>query len=190
MITVTVEHVHVNVFNRSVTTTPIVQPVAPPAAQRREAEQHGGLAVLELTGWCALVLVVVNSAVGVAALTLPPLREAVGSLGVVLAVASWIAVVPVLVVGWPLGVMTAWALQREPREGLHVLVFAVVGAVAAVVLGLVGRTLAPDALVTLLLAVEGALGAGGGRFLLGRARHARAGRRAWRQATDAGTVTP
>lgn len=172
------------------TTAPIAPTVPHPAAPRREAEQHGGLAVLELTGWCALVLVVVNTAAGLAAVTLPQLREELGSLGVVLAVASWIAVAPVLVVGWPLGVMTSWALQRERRESVHVLVFAAVGAVAAVVLGLVGRTLVLDATVALLLAVEGALGAGGGRFLLGRARRARAERRAWRQAADAGTVTP
>lgn len=162
---------------------------APATTLRAEqrAEQHGALAVLELTGWCALLLVAVNTAVALVLVTVPGLAD-LASTGAVLAVGSWIALVPVLVAGWPLGVVTAALLSRVPREGVHVLVFALVGAVAALLLGQVGRTSAPDPVLALVLAAEGALGAGGGRYLLGRARRARAARaqrRVGRTATGA-----
>ncbi|MCM0640107.1 hypothetical protein [Cellulomonas wangsupingiae] len=140
---------------------------------------HGPLAVLELTAWCALVLVTANAAVGFLLVLMSPVAgEGAAIHGITLAVVSVVAVLPVLVVGWPLGVLTVWLLRREPREGRHVLVFALVGAVAAVLLGGVGRTALPDAGLLALLAAEGALGAGAGRMLLGRARRARALRRA------------
>lgn len=180
-----------NVFNGLVPTPPLAPAVAPVVTRHGAlpAEPHGALAVLELTGWCAALLVAVNGALGLLGLALSPVRPDLASLGLTLAVVSWVAVVPVLVVGWPLGLLTAWLLAREPREARHVLAFAVVGAVAAVLLGLVGVTSTPDSVMLLLLAAEGALGAGGGRWLLGRSRRARAARRLTREPAGASEVT-
>ncbi|UZN04462.1 hypothetical protein [Cellulomonas sp. S1-8] len=149
-------------------------PEVPRASLR--AEDHGPLAVLELTGWCGLLLVVVHVALAVVGLALSSVWPGVATVGMMLAFASFIALVPVLVIGWPLGVLTAGLLRREPRESRHVAVFALVGAVSCVLLCGVGRTYALDAPLVLLAAAEGALGAGGGRFLLGVARRRRARR--------------
>ncbi|WP_243891247.1 hypothetical protein [Cellulomonas dongxiuzhuiae] len=160
------------------------------ALVRQAAEQLGGLGVLELNAWCALLLITVNSGIGLLTLALSGVWPGGEAFGVMLAVASFGALVPVLVVGWPVGVLTAWLLRREPRESRHVVVFAVVGAVAAVLLGLVGRDLAPDPVISLVLAAEGALGAGGGRLLVGRARRALVRRRAAQPARSAATAEP
>ena len=159
-----------------------VDPAVPPAERptdlptARSAEQLGGFAVLQLTAWCALVLVAVNHALALLGALVGGVAPDLAVTGVVLAAASWIAAGPVFVVGWPLGVLTVWLLSREPRERWHVAVFAAVGAVAAVLLGLVGAADVPRTSLLLVLAAEGALGAGGGRWLLGRSRRARAAR--------------
>lgn len=150
---------------------------ADPSPSARAAEQHGGAAVLELTAWCALLLVVANHVAALVVLAFSGVAPDLAAVGIVLAVGSWVALLPVLVVGWPLGVLTVWLLAREPREARHVAVFAVVGAVAAVLLGLVGVSGPPQPGPLVVLAVEGALGAGGGRWLLGHARRTRAARR-------------
>ncbi|MBD7919579.1 hypothetical protein H9657_15010 [Cellulomonas sp. Sa3CUA2] len=160
------------------------------APARQAAEQLDVLGVLELTVWCGLLLVTVNSGIGLLTLALSGVWPGAVAFGVMLAVASFGALVPVLVVGWPAGVLTAWLLRREPRESRHVVVFAVVGAVAAVLLGLVGRDLTPDPAISLLLAAEGALGAGGGRLLVGRSRRALVRRRAAQRAHAAATAEP
>ena len=166
-------------FTHLVDTTPAAEAALPPRPTDAPAPHpYGPLAVLELTAWCALVLVTANAAVGLLLVLVSPVTGGAAAVhGVTLAAVSVVAVLPVLVVGWPLGVLTAWLLRREPHESRHVLVFALVGAVAAVLLGGVGRTSLPDPGLVTLLAAEGALGAGAGRMLLGRARRARALRR-------------
>lgn len=172
-----------NVFNSPMKPLTVAEATTSPSAPHQpyvDAQPHGGAAVLELVGWCALVLVTVNTLGGFLGALVGGVWPSLASTLLVLAVMSWVAVVPVVVVGWPLGVLTAWLLTRVRRESRHVLVFAAVGAVAAVVLARVGATVPAGGATVAVLAVEGALGAGGGRLLLGVARRRRAARAAVR----------
>lgn len=90
--------------------------------------------------------------------------------GIPIMVLAWlVAVVPVALVGWPAGLALAWALRRRAREAEHVVAFAVVGGVLALLL--LRPTLAGGWTDTVGGAVfalaEGAVGAGGGRWWAG-----------------------
>ncbi len=84
-----------------------------------------------------------------------------------------VAAVPVALLGFPAGLLTAHLLRRTDREVVHVTVFALVGAVLSVVLcqylGVVSAAGVPAAVA----AAEGAVGAGGARWWSGRARRRR-----------------
>ena len=92
-----------------------------------------------------------------------------------LVVALVVACVPVWLVGYPVGILTAHLLRNEPRERVHVAVFALVGAVLSVAcfgsLGSIGTF----GWVLPAVAAEGAVGAGVARWWSGlvRARRAR-----------------
>ena len=79
-----------------------------------------------------------------------------------------VACVPVWLVGYPVGVLTAHLLQNVTREWVHVLVFALVGAVLSVViLGTLG-ILRGGLWFTGVGAAEGFVGAGVARWWSGR----------------------
>ncbi|MDC7122653.1 hypothetical protein OMK64_14025 [Cellulomonas fimi] len=140
---------------------------------------------------CALCWVVVVGLTLVAVLVsvaATGFRAAAGATGLEVASVStalvflpylWLTViVPVALVGWPAGLLTAWLLRRRPREVEHVAVFAAVGAVLALVL-LRPWTSGPwpDALgAGVLVALAGAGGAGGGRWWAGAVLRRRAAR--------------
>jgi uncharacterized transporter YbjL len=114
---------------------------------------------------CLVVLAVVNAVPAVVGAVLSQSTITI----TVAAYAVLVAVVPVAVVGFPAGVLTAHLLRDERRELVHVAVFAVVGALLAALL------LLPVAGVSgwiVLGLVEGALGAGGARWWSGRAHKA------------------
>jgi hypothetical protein len=125
-----------------------------------------------------VVLLVVNlAAVGIASAAVG--QERTGS-GLLVALAYFpyamlVAVVPVGVVGFPAGLLTARLLAGRPPEWVQVLVFALVGAVLSVALcawwGLFGMV----GWAWIVAAAEGAVGAGGARWWTGRA-HARRAR--------------
>ncbi|WP_028047307.1 hypothetical protein [Cellulomonas sp. URHE0023] len=150
---------------------------------------RGPRAILEVCLRCLGVLAVVNipavAVVGLVAglrgandgLVGEGLRAAVG--GSVYAGMAWVvAIIPVMLVGWPAGLLTAHLLRRQRREWTHVAVFALVGAVLCPVMIAFAQALGGNSvggpLVLVLAAVgEGALGAGGGRWWTGRGRRRR-----------------
>ncbi|QHT54966.1 hypothetical protein GXP71_01910 [Cellulomonas sp. H30R-01] len=154
---------------------------------------HAGLVrgparVALLCALCWTVLLGVTLVSGVVATALTAWRTAAGGGGADVASASaslvlvpfvaLTAIVPVAVVGWPVGLLTAWLLRRRPREAEHVLAFAAVGAVLAV--GLLpswasGAWPAAGA-AGALVALVGAGGAGGGRWWAGAVLRRRAAR--------------
>ena len=79
-----------------------------------------------------------------------------------------VALVPLWLVGFPAGLLTARLLAGVPRESLHVLVFAVVGAVLSVALCAMVNLLAANPWFALVAAAEGAIGAGVARWWTGR----------------------
>jgi hypothetical protein len=126
---------------------------------------------------CVVVLAVVNAAVALVVGT------ATGALawGVVVALlAALVACIPVALVGYPAGLLTAGLLRRTEHEWVHVVVFAAVGAVLA---PLIMTAWHSGVEIGAAAAVEGAIGAGGARWWSGRAhlrvatRPARAPRR-------------
>lgn len=152
---------------------------------------RGPAAVAGVAAWCALALIAVN-VVGGALAMLQPWWPVVASAGFFLALASVVAVVPVAVVGWPVGLLTAWCLRHEAREARHVLVFALVGAGTALALwaaGLGGGLDAAALQVLPVFVVEGALGAGAGRWAAGAARRRRARRAVAAPAEPAGVTS-
>ena len=143
----------------------------------------GAIAALCLR--CLVVLAVVNVVgVGIVAAAMGQDRTGSGLIVVLayLPYALLVAIVPVGVVGFPAGLLTAHLLAGVSRERVHVLVFALVGAVLSVALCAwwgVG-TIAGWSWV--VAAAEGAVGAGGARWWTGRA-HARKAR--WSDAQGA-----
>ena len=124
---------------------------------------------------CLVVLAVVNVAgLGIAAVAMGKGQTGSGLMValVYLPYALLVAIVPIGVVGFPAGLLTAHLLAGERREWVHVLVFALVGGVLSValfawwgVLGLAGWS-------WVVAFAEGVVGAGGARWWTGRA-HAR-----------------
>jgi hypothetical protein len=133
----------------------------------------GPRAIAALCVRCVAVLAVVNLAV----LVVLQLADASGVEGAgfglyLLALALLVAAVLTGVVGFPAGLLTARLLAGTTREWVHVVVFALVGAVLSVTLcAFVGMLGAVD-WYALVAAAEGAVGAGGARWWSGRA-HAR-----------------
>lgn len=168
------EHVQLNVF------TYTVPPATPAPPSRVDGPAVSGpRAVTAVTGWCAVVLVAVNVPLGMLLMLTGGVWPAAASLGYVLALAAFVALVPVAVVGWPVGWLTARVLRPVDRERTHVAAFAGVGAVTSVALLVVptlggGWPVGVGWGLVLLYAAEGALGAGGGRWLAGRVRRRRA----------------
>ncbi|GEM_PF-14919 len=81
------------------------------------------------------------------------------------------------VVGWPAGLLVAWAMRGRRREVEHVLAFAAAGAVLSPVLVSIGApSLGGSAGLLAVAVLEGAVGAGGGRWWAGRARRRLAAR--------------
>ena len=138
---------------------------------------RGPRAIASLCARCLVVLVVVNAGVAVA------WGATQGTSGVLVALyffvlAIPVALVPIAVVGWPAGLLTAHLLRREPREWVHVVVFALVGAVLCLlIIGRMWHMTTWSVLSVLGALAEGAAGAGGGRWWAGHARR-RATRRA------------
>ncbi|ROS23187.1 hypothetical protein [Cellulomonas sp. PhB150] len=131
---------------------------------------RGPAAIAMLCLRCVVVLAAVN---GVVALVLGTVTGALGWGLVVVLLAALVACVPIALVGYPAGLLTAWLLRRSEREWVHVLVFAVVGAVLPPLV----MTAWHSGVDTGAAAVaEGAIGAGGARWWSGRA-HARAATR-------------
>jgi len=159
-------------FNGVMITTPLVDGERPTAAPG-PGEDNQARAMLELTGWAWLVLVVGNGAVALLTSMAGGLWPAGWYVGLVLTFMSLLALPVLLVVGWPVAVLTAWALRTERRESRHVVVFAIVGAAVAALLSMVGRDLGPDTGLLLVAACEGAVALGGGRLLLGVTRRGR-----------------
>jgi len=140
-----------------------------PQAPSFDPAVRGPAAIAALCLRCFVVLAVGN--LGVAAAT--SLQEALHEEGFyplgLVAVVVAVAAVPVAVVGFPAGLLTAHLLQRVRSEWVHVLAFAVVGAVLAV--AIVGWV-QPDPVgpIAAWLMLEGAVGAGGARWWSGWAR--------------------
>jgi hypothetical protein len=126
---------------------------------------RGPAAIAMLNMRCLVVLAVVNLVPGVVLGAMSGSAYAI----TVVAFAVMVAVVPVAVVGFPAGVLTAHLLRHERREHVHVAVFAAVGALLAALLLL--PVAGPSGWIVLGL-VEGALGAGGARWWSGRAHAA------------------
>lgn len=143
-----------------------------PAARRATIPVRGPAGVLRLCRRCLVILFVVNAPLFV----LPAFVTPDGAVGTTLVVAPFVvlvAAVPVLLVGYPAGRLLTELLKDEPRLGVHVLAFALVGAVLSVAIcALVGW--APGGgLGWLVAAAEGAVGAGGARWWSGRPPRAR-----------------
>jgi hypothetical protein len=136
----------------------------------------GAIALLCLR--CLAVLAVANVTVGAAVAVVLQLVEDPSNLfgagwgqGLyLLVVALAVAIVPIALVGFPAGVLTAHLLRGVSRESVHVAVFALVGAVLSVVLMAIFVHLDPIGLGGLVAAVEGAVGAGGARWWTGLAQ--------------------
>ncbi|KQR07728.1 hypothetical protein [Cellulomonas sp. Leaf334] len=138
---------------------------------------RGPRAIAVLCARCLAVLVVVNLLGLAVAYAVMGSDVAAGSvvaaaLAYFPAVAT-IAALLIAVVGFPAGLLAARLLSGQRREGVHVLVFASVGALLAMTLcgwwGMLGIT----GWAWFVAAAEGAVGAGGARWWSGRA-HARA----------------
>jgi hypothetical protein len=89
---------------------------------------------------------------------------------------AMVAAVPIGVVGFPAGLLTARLLARTDRELVHVGVFALVGAVLSVAICVAIGLADPVSPQSLLAAVEGAVGAGGARWWSGWALRRRTAR--------------
>ncbi|WP_315097807.1 hypothetical protein [uncultured Cellulomonas sp.] len=74
--------------------------------------------------------------------------------------------------GFPFGVLIGHLLRNQPRERVHVIVFAVVGAVLSVTICAMWNLLSAVPWYALVAAAEGAVGAGVARWWTGRV-HAR-----------------
>ncbi|MDM7830905.1 hypothetical protein [Cellulomonas edaphi] len=127
---------------------------------------RGVAAIAMLNLRCVAVLLMVNVLVGAVGAFLGS-----GTTGIQVAVLFvLIACIPVALVGFPAGLLTAHLLRHVRREWVHVAVFAAVGAaLAALMIGVWGHSVA----LAVIGAVEGTLGAGGARWWSGNA-HARA----------------
>jgi|GEM_PF-861416 len=155
-------------------------PPAPPDTPQQHAAVdanavRGPRAVTSVCVRCAGVLAVVNVPVA-GALGLVAGGAPGAGWGFYVVTLAWlVALLPIAVVGWPAGLLTAHLLRREPRERVHVVVFALVGAVLCTLLLAQGQVpVASSGWLLLVCAAEGALGAGGGRWWTGRARRGRA----------------
>ncbi|UCN13790.1 hypothetical protein LFM56_12895 [Cellulomonas iranensis] len=143
---------------------------------------RGTSPVLGVVGWTTVVVVSVNVPLGMGLMVVEEAGAGLGGLGFVLVLASFVAVVPTVVLGFPLGLLTARALRSVPHERLHVATFALVGAVTATAMAVVPDlwagtdTASPPPATVLVYALEGALGAGGGRWAAGAVRRRRASR--------------
>ena len=143
----------------------------------------GAIAALCLR--CLVVLAGTNLVgLGIAALALG--QERTGS-GLLVGLAYFpyvilVAAVPVAVVGFPAGLLTARLLVGQRGERVHVLVFALVGGVLSVVLCAWWGMFTTGSWYVLVAAAEGVVGAGGARWWTGRA-HARKAR--WSDAQGA-----
>jgi hypothetical protein len=136
---------------------------------------RGPRAVTSVCVRCAGALAAVNLPLATAAGLVAGGASGAGSGFEVVTVAWLVALLPIAVVGWPAGLLTAHLLRRQPSERVHVLVFALVGAVLCPVLLVVGGLPVGSSVWLAAPAVaEGALGAGGGRWWAGRARRRRA----------------
>ena len=138
---------------------------------------RGPRAVAVLCARCLAVLVVVNL-IGLsgAYAVLGPDGASVSAVSAALAYFPAVGIVAaflIAVVGFPAGLLTAQVLSGERREWVHVLVFALVGAVLSTALCASWSMLGTDAWSWIVAAGEGAVGAGGARWWSGRA-HARA----------------
>lgn len=151
---------------------------------------RGAKAVTLVCTLCFGALAIVNTAALLGLVTVQLVLEGIegaasggldgfGFLLLVVGMALGVALVPILVLGWPAGAGLAWLLRDRPREREHVLAFALVGAVLAVVVMAVGgATWGSGGVALAVAAVEGALGAGGGRWWAGRVLRCRAERAA------------
>ena len=130
----------------------------------------GPIAALNLR--CLAVLAVVNPIGLVVAQLLSEPGDLLGNVtpqALYLIVVVWlVACVPVWLVGFPAGVLTAHLLRKVTREWVHVAVFALVGAVLSVtILGMLGL-LRGELWFTAVGAAEGFVGAGVARWWSGR----------------------
>ena len=134
---------------------------------------------------CLVVLAGVNVVgLGIAAAALGQERTGSGLMVALayLPYALLVAIVPVGLVGVPAGLLTTRLLAGVSRELVHVLVFALVGAVLSVALCASWGVGAIVGWSWVVAAAEGAVGAGGARWWTGRA-HARKAR--WSDAQGA-----
>ena len=157
---------------------------APAGRREPRVTVRGPRAIAGLCGRCLVVLTVVNLVALVGAyVVLDPDTAVTGGTTAYLAyfpAVVAVAAVLVAVVGFPAGLLTAEALKHSSREWLHILVFALVGAVLAVML--CAQLAAVGTGVGLaLVAAEGAVGAGGARWWTGKAHAARCGGRTSRE---------
>jgi hypothetical protein len=163
-----------NVFNS--TMNPSLQPRADGPAVR------GASSVRGVVGWTALVVVGVNVPLGMGLMAVEAAGTRLDGLGFVLVLAAFVAALPTLVLGFPLGLLTAWSLRSVPHERTHVAAFALVGAATATAIAVVPDlwgapdTASPPPGAVLWYALEGALGAGAGRWAAGAVRRRRAAR--------------
>ena len=145
-----------------------------PQAPALDPAVRGSAAIAALCLRCFVVLAVGN--LGVAAATSLPEalhEEGLYPLGLVAVVVA-VAAVPIALVGFPAGLLTSHLLRSVHREWVHVLAFALVGALLA---GVIVAWVSPDRLgpVAGWALLEGAVGAGGARWWTGWAHR----RRAW-----------
>lgn len=141
----------------------------------RAPDVRGPGAIVALCLRCLVVLAGTTLVgVGIVALAVGEERTGPGLLVALtyLPYALLVAILPVGIVGFPAGLLTARLLAREGREWVHVLVFALVGGALSVALCAWWGLLEVAAWAWLVAAVEGVVGAGGARWWTGRA-HAR-----------------
>lgn len=138
---------------------------------------RGPRAIVALCARCLAVLVVVNLVgLGVATAVMGSEVPAASIVPAALAYFPLVALITALliaVVGFPAGLLTAKVLNGQRREWVHVLAFALVGAVLSTTLCGSWNMLGAHGLAWLVAAAEGAVGAGGARWWTGRA-HAKA----------------
>ena len=85
-----------------------------------------------------------------------------------------VAAVLIAVIGFPAGLLVSHLMRAQPDERLHVLAFAIAGALLSVAICTTWAQLSGSPWFGLLVAAaEGALGAGGARWWSGRPRRAR-----------------
>jgi hypothetical protein len=145
---------------------------------------RGAGAITALCARCLAVLAVVNTVAVVVGLLVSG-TDASNNATVLfyfLAVALFVACVPIGLVGIPVGMLIADLLRRSSREWVHVSVFALVGAVLSVTLCAMVGLLDADPWFALIAAAEGAIGAGVARWWTGKVR---ARREPWSDAQGA-----